>query len=93
MTREDIVRYLKKQAASVFELATVLEKPVSQVEEDLKHIRISLRDDPDYKLMMQRAECELCGYIFTNTNVKTPTRCPECRREKIKPAVFRIEKK
>ena len=93
MTREAMIEYLKKHSATAQDLATEFERSLKAVEEDIAHIRTSIRDDPKYRLMIRPPICELCNYQFTASNYKTPTKCPECKGQKIAPARFKIEKK
>lgn len=93
MTREAMIQYLKKHSATAQGLATEFQRNLKAVEEDIAHIRTSIRDDPDYRLMIRPPMCEMCNYTFTASNYKTPSKCPECKGEKIKPARFKIEKK
>lgn len=93
MTREDIIRELKNQENTVAKLSQKLGKSVAAIENDLEHIRTSMRNNSDYKLLIQPANCALCEYMFQNSKIKSPTRCPSCKKEKIQPAYFKIEKR
>lgn len=93
MTREAMIGYLKKHSATAQQLATEFQRNIDAVVDDIDHIRTSLRDDPNFRLMIRPPKCEFCGYQFAASNIKTPTRCPECKKEKIAPTRFRIEKK
>ena len=93
MTRAEIINFLKNRPATVNDLAIAFERPASAIEEDIKHIRTSIRNDPEYELLVQRPTCEFCNFIFDSSHIQTPSRCPECGKEKINPPVFKIEKK
>jgi len=93
MTREDIIAILKKNSASTVDLSVKINRPVSAIEEDLDHIRTSMKYDEKYKLLMMPAVCQLCDFRFSNTKIKAPTKCPECHREKISLPQFKINKK
>ncbi len=93
MTRGDIINYLKQRPSTIADLVRAFDRPAGAIEEDIAHIRTSLRNDPEYELMVQRPQCEFCEFIFDSSHIKTPTKCPECGKEKIRPAVFKIEKK
>ncbi len=93
MTREDIIRELKNHTNNVANLSQKLGKSVAAIENDLEHIRTSIRNDKSLKLLIQPASCKLCDYQFQNDKIKLPTKCPACKKEKIKPASFKIIKK
>lgn len=93
MTRSDIISVLKVKSMTAVDLSIEFGRSVPAIEEDLDHIRTTLRNDPDYKLLMHPAICSLCGYQFSTTKVKSPTKCPECHREKINLPHFKIERK
>ena len=92
MTREDIIILLKSQANTVQQLSTKLGKSTAAIENDLEHIRTTLRNDQEHQLLVNPAICALCGHQFTNAKIKTPTRCPKCNKEKITPPMFKIDK-
>ena len=91
MTREDVINLLKAQANTVQELSTKLGKSTAAIENDLEHIRTTLRNDRENQLLINPAMCSLCGHKFTNAKIKTPTRCPRCSKEKIAPPGFKID--
>ncbi len=93
MTREDVINVLKQRAYTVKDLCNALNKSTGAIESDLEHIRTSIRTDPDYMLVMNPAQCELCGFKFSNDKIKAPTRCPKCNKEKILPPSFKIIKR
>jgi predicted Zn-ribbon and HTH transcriptional regulator len=93
MTREDLIQRLKESAGSAGDLSQEYNRPQAAIEEDIEHIRTSLRNDAEYQLLIRPAMCILCGFQFTNAKAKEPTKCPECNREKIRPPSFKIEKK
>ncbi|MCY3411042.1 MAG: hypothetical protein INQ03_05320 [Candidatus Heimdallarchaeota archaeon] len=93
MTRDLIIRELKNQSYTAKELSQRLNKSVAAIENDLEHVRTSMRTDPDWKLKISPAHCQLCEYRFQNDKIKTPTKCPKCKKEKINPPSFLIEGK
>ena len=92
MTREDLIEILKERSATANDLAKEFNKSVAAIEDDLYHVRTSLRNDAEYQLMIRSAECVLCGYRFATNSPKTPSKCPECNKEKIRVASFKIER-
>jgi transcriptional regulator len=93
MTREEMIEFLKKKSSTAQGLATEFKRNLKAVEEDIDHIRTSIRDDPEYRLMVRPPVCEMCSFQFNGTHIKTPTKCPECKAEKISLARFKIERK
>jgi predicted Zn-ribbon and HTH transcriptional regulator len=88
--RQEIESWLRLGEETVESLARRLRLPVTQVIDDLEHVRCSLR--PPDGLRVEPAECEACGFVFhSRARVATPSRCPRCRSERIAPARFRIE--
>lgn len=75
------------------DLSITFNRPLSAIEDDLDHIRTTMRYDENYKLLMLPANCQLCGYQFSNKKIKAPSKCPDCRREKITLPQFKIQEK
>ena len=46
-----------------------------------------------YTLAMIPPRCRRCGYTFTGSRFKKPSRCPRCRSELIEPPAFIVLKK
>ena len=93
MTREILIERLQESEASARDLAKELKRPVSGIEEDLHHIRTSLRNNKELELMIRPAVCMLCDYVFSTDKAKTPSKCPNCKKEKIQVAKFKVERK
>ena len=92
MTRDDIIRELKRDSFTVAQLTQRLGKSTSAIENDLEHIRTTIRNDATLKLKIQPGSCLMCGYMFQN-KIKAPTKCAKCHKEKIQPPTFMIEVK
>jgi predicted Zn-ribbon and HTH transcriptional regulator len=55
----------------------------------LEHVAQSLK--PPRKLVIEPSVCNRCGFVFKNRRRFTsPSRCPECRHEGIRPPAFYI---
>lgn len=93
MTREILIERLQQNEASANDLAKEFNRSVSGIEEDLQHIRTSLRNNKELELLIRPAVCTLCDYVFPTNKPKTPGRCPNCKKEKIQVAKFKIERK
>ncbi len=50
----------------------------AEVENDLKHIVQSLRNQP-FELVVVPAKCRKCGFVFAEDRYRKPSKCPECR--------------
>ncbi|MHA2502746.1 MAG: transcriptional regulator [Candidatus Kariarchaeaceae archaeon] len=93
MTREEVIEYLKENSATAVDLSKEFAKSSAGIEEDLNHIRTSLRNDPEHQLLIRPAECLLCGYVFSTDKPKAPSKCPQCQEQKIRLPSFKIEKR
>ena len=88
--RQDIITLLNETPASVRDISQAVgirEKEVFNhlvnVEKSLKHLKKNLQLAP-YK-------CMNCDFTFTNRKKYTkPGKCPNCKKSRIVPAVFRI---
>lgn len=55
---------------------------------DLQHVARALKK----RFVMDPSVCRTCGFVFKNREkLKRPSRCPECKNEKITEPVFSIE--
>lgn len=68
--------------------ASIREKDVA---EHLEHLDRSLRRQGE-RLIVEPARCLACGAeIGGRGRFTTPSRCPECRSERVAPPAFRVE--
>ena len=61
-------------------------------EEDLRHVEKSLRRGSE-RLRIDPAGCRACGFVFrerVSKHLHAPSRCPQCRSERISEPRFRI---
>ena len=93
MTREEVITYLKDNSATAVDMSREFNRSSAGIEEDLVHIRTTLRNDADHQLLIRPAECLLCGFVFSTDKPKAPTKCPECQEQKIRPPSFKIDQK
>lgn len=89
--RERLAETLGEEPATASELAAELDRPVSTVYTDLKHVARSIRYKDDTEFLVAPPECTNCGFSAYDDPVNYPSRCPECRSESIEEAVFKIE--
>ncbi|MHA2248871.1 MAG: hypothetical protein ACXAD7_00850 [Candidatus Kariarchaeaceae archaeon] len=93
MTRVELIDALKQKSGTAIDLSKQFNRSINAIEEDIEHIRTSLRTDPDFELLISPAMCLLCDYQFPKGKAKTPSKCPKCKREKIQLSSFKIDKK
>ncbi len=79
--REILAEYLIGAELTPRELADLTERKVKEVLDDLEHVRQSYKR----AFKIKPAECNRCGYLFERrARLNTPSRCPECRAERIR---------
>jgi hypothetical protein len=88
--RRALVDVLKEGFASVKQLSGRTGLSEKQVRDHLEHIARSLARGGD-ELEREASRCMKCDHRFDDRErVSTPSRCPECRSERISPPRFRI---
>ncbi len=87
--RKDIIDLLSKQSMTVRELAELFHADARDILIDLEHIAQSVRPS---RLIMEPSSCKSCGFLFKKRERhKRPSKCPECKNEKITEPVFSVE--
>ena len=87
--RKDIILLLSNQAMTVRELAEWFRADSRDILTDLQHVAQSVKPG---KLVMDPSACRQCGFVFKKREKhKRPSRCPECKAEKITEPVFSIK--
>lgn len=68
------------------ELREELEVSVATLRSDLRHVERTLGQHPG-ELRMSPPRCAACGFVLSPKpgRFTTPSRCPECREERILP--------
>jgi transcriptional regulator len=88
--RQDLLQHLREKPCTLRELALGLGLREKETSEHLGHARHSL--EPGERLREEPAQCLACGFSFTKRErLTTPSRCPRCRSERIRPATFSVE--
>lgn len=83
-----MIELLRKRDATASEASRALGVTESEVYGHLEEFRRSLRHR-DESLMVLPPECMECGFSeFTDS--LNPSRCPECRSERLSEPVFKI---
>ena len=86
--RKDIIDLLSKQSMTVRELTVWFHADTRDILIDLEHIAQSVRPS---RLIMEPSSCRQCGFVFKKRERrKRPSKCPECKGEKITEPVFSI---
>lgn len=87
--RQRLRELLEKGEFDVEQLAEFMDRPVRAVVADLPHVEKSAGD----RFEMIPPRCKNCGFVFEKrTKIKRPSRCPECREERIEGPWFTIER-
>ncbi len=83
---------LRREELGFDQLRRELEMPVRALEDDLRHVELSLRKAAQ-RLRIEPARCRDCGFVFrdrSSRHLHAPGRCPQCRSERIAEPRFRI---
>ena len=87
--RKEIIDRLRRGRYTVRFLADELDMGVTDAADELGHALRSLREG---RLRVEPARCRSCGFVFRKRRkLKTPSRCPKCKSERIDEPVFWIE--
>lgn len=90
--RQEIVDLLREQAWTFDGLRHELRTSVRQLEDDLRHVERSLHRSGS-RLNVAPARCGGCGFEFRHREPRhfhAPSRCPDCRSERIVEARLRV---
>lgn len=91
-TRQLIADALREEALTASELGNRFDKPPSVIYDQLEHVARSIRgSDTDEQFLVAPPECRECGFNDFDDPVNYPSRCPECKSERIEEPVFKIE--
>ncbi|WP_437965409.1 transcriptional regulator [Sorangium sp. So ce260] len=89
--RQTLLEELRRGAATAWELSTRLGLRERDVTPHLEHLARSLRARGE-RLSVAPAHCLRCGYAFDDRrSLAKPSRCPECRGERIEAPRFRVD--
>jgi predicted Zn-ribbon and HTH transcriptional regulator len=91
-TRQRIADALRTAPHDAADLSTAVGVPRSAVYRHLEHVARSVRTDAaDEQFLVAPPECRGCGFDGFDDPLNDPSRCPECRSERIAPPTFVIE--
>ena len=88
--RRDLVKLLSTQPRSVSSLAREMGLHRDEVEDHLHHAIRSARA-AGHLVIVEPAKCRQCGFVFGDTRLAKPGKCPECRGTRLYEAQIRIE--
>lgn len=90
--REKIREALIEQEWDFKSLARNFQMKVQEIEQEIHHIQKSV--DKEYVLKTEPAICESCDYVFASRKkLRSPSRCPKCKQERIIEATVQLVKK
>jgi hypothetical protein len=78
MRRKDLIDLLLDRPLSVSQLAGLLRQTPRDVENDLTHLLRSLTHTA-FGVAVTPARCRKCGFVFSESTLHKPSKCPECR--------------
>jgi len=90
MFRKDLLEILHDRPASLQELALLLDVRPRELEDDLQHLLISLKNLP-YRAIITPASCRKCGFVFHKDKLHKPGKCPRCHGTWISEPLLSIE--
>ena len=91
-TRQRIADALRTAPHDAADLSTAVGVPRSAVYTHIEHVARSVRTDAaDEQFLVAPPECRACGFYGFDDPLNDPSRCPECRSERIAQPTFVIE--
>jgi predicted Zn-ribbon and HTH transcriptional regulator len=83
--RQALLEALRGPPATARDLSQLVRISERDVLDHLEHLAESLKSE----LVVEPAECKACGFQFEGrTRMRKPSRCPECKSERIAPPRF-----
>ncbi|TKX75193.1 ArsR family transcriptional regulator [Halorubrum sp. GN11_10-6_MGM] len=96
-TRQRIADALREEPRTADDLAETLSLPTPVVYEHLDHVSRSVREGgdgdgggADEEFLVAPPACRDCGFDGFDDLVNEPSRCPECKSERIEEPAFVI---
>ena len=98
-TRQRIADALREEPRTASDLAATLSLPTPTVYEHLEHVSRSVADESgseegdggaDEEFLVAPPTCWECGFDGFDDPVNEPSRCPECKSERIEEPAFVI---
>lgn len=89
-TRERISALLSEEPATPTELAADLELTPDAVVSHVRHVARSL-ESADGQFLVRPPTCSACGFDGFDDPLNLPSRCPECKCERVEEPAFVVE--
>jgi predicted Zn-ribbon and HTH transcriptional regulator len=90
-TRQRIADRLREGPATASDLGETLSLPTPVVYDHVEHVSRSVGDDgADEELLVAPPQCRDCGFGGFDDPINEPSRCPECKSERIEEPAFVI---
>lgn len=89
-TRQRIADALREGPATPRELSESLGIPTRTVYENVRHVAQSL-ENAEEQFLVAPPECLACGFDGFDDPLNYPSRCPECKSERIAEPRFVVE--
>ncbi|MFB6252749.1 MAG: transcriptional regulator [Halobellus sp.] len=90
-TRQRITDALRSAPHDASGLSTAVGVPRSTVYRHVEHVAQSIERADDEQFLVAPPECRECGFDRFDDPLNNPSRCPECRSERIAEPTFLIE--
>ncbi|EMA63097.1 transcriptional regulator [Halorubrum lipolyticum] len=87
-TRQRIADTLREGPATASDLGEALSLPTPVVYDHVEHVSRSV--DGEAELLVAPPECRDCGFDGFDDPINEPSRCPECKSERIEEPAFVI---
>ena len=88
-TRQRIAELLREGPATASDLGASLSLPTPVVYDHLDHVSRSV-DGDDGEFLVAPPACRDCGFDAFDDPLNEPSRCPECKSERIEEPAFVI---
>ncbi len=88
-TRQRVADALREEPATPSELAARFDLTPATAVDHVRHLARSL-DAADEDLLVRPPACRDCGFDDFDDRANLPSRCPECRSERVAEPAFRV---
>ena len=90
--RRDLIEILSTGPRTASSLARELGLDRRDMADELQHIVRSART-AGYEVMVEPARCKSCGFLFGETKLTKPGKCPSCKGTRLYEPLIRFEKR